>query len=176
MLILIINVNPGLKRAFCQLKVFFFVNQLKKRPVRLSLCVCVRDREAESFVYTESTALLTALDWTGLDWSGLDQVGLGLHQMRVGVEGAGSELGWGGVGWGGQTGWWWGEWDQSGMQPSLRQHKQHADTVTGNIVIIIILLFKVSLKTSKLYKKEENRFFALMKNTFFDFSLLQRRF
>lgn len=66
---------------------------------------------------------------------------------------------------------------QSGMQPSLRQHKQHADTVTGNIVIIIIiLLFKVSLKTSKLYKKEENRFFALMKNTFFDFSLLQRRF
>lgn len=64
----------------------------------------------------------------------------------------------------------------SGMQPSLRQHKQHADTVTGNIVIIIILLFKVSLKTSKLYKKEENRFFALMKNTFFDFSLLQRRF
>lgn len=53
------------------------------------------------------------------------------------------------------------------MQPSLRQHKQHADTVTGNI--IIILLFKVSLKTSKLYKKEENRFFALMKNTLFVF-------
>lgn len=67
-------------------------------------------------------------------------------------------------------------WRDGGMQPSLRQHKQHADTVTGNIVIII-LLFKVSLKTSKLYKKEENRFFALMKNTFFDFfSLLQRRF
>lgn len=64
----------------------------------------------------------------------------------------------------------------SGTQPSLRQHKQHADTVTGNIVIIIILLFKVSLKTSKLYKKEENRFFALMKNTFLDISLLQRRF
>lgn len=93
--------------------------------------------------------------------------------MRVGVDG-------GGVGvWGGRErpdmfgmGW---EVGQSGMQPSLRQHKQHADTVTGNIVIII-LLFKVSLKTSKLYKKEENRFFALMKNTFFDFSLLQRRF
>lgn len=97
--------------------------------------------------------------------------------MRVGVKGAGSELGREGpdrfgVGLGGV---WWGGWHHSGMQPSLRQHKQHADTVTGNIVIII-LLFKVSLKTSKLYKKEENRFFALMKNTFFDFSLLQRRF
>lgn len=71
-------------------------------------------------------------------------------------------------------------WGQSVMQPSLRQHKQHADTVTGNIIIIIIiiiLLFKVSLKTSKLYKKEENRFFALMKNTLFVFfPLLQRRF
>lgn len=60
-----------------------------------------------------------------------------------------------------------GGWrERGGTQPSLRQHKQHADTVTGNIVIII-LLFKVSLKTSKLYKKEENRFFALMKNTLF---------
>lgn len=68
----------------------------------------------------------------------------------------------------GQVGEAWGGQGHSGMQPSLRQHKQHADTVTGNI-IIIILLFKVSLKTSKLYKKEENRFFALMKNTFFDF-------
>lgn len=57
----------------------------------------------------------------------------------------------------------------SGMQPSLRQHKQHADTVTGNTVIII-LLFKVLLKTLQLYKKEENRIFALMKNTFFVFS------
>lgn len=94
--------------------------------------------------------------------------------MRVGVEGgAGSELGVGGVR---KVGGGVGGRDHSGMQPSLRQHKQHADTVTGNIVIIIILLFKVSLKTSKLYKKEENRFFALMKNTFFDFSLLQRRF
>lgn len=52
----------------------------------------------------------------------------------------------------------------------LRQHKQHADTVTGNTVsIIIILLFKVSLQTLKLYKKEENRIFALMKNTFLGF-------
>ena len=45
------------------------------------------NRETESFGYTESTALLTALDWTGLDWSGLDQMGLGLHQMRVGIRG-----------------------------------------------------------------------------------------
>lgn len=124
------------------------------------------NREAESFVYTESTALLTALDWTGLVWTGSGGTGTpsdegGSWRGGVRVEGRGR----------GQTGWgFWGGRDQSGMQPSLRQHKQHADTVTGNIVIIIIiLLFKVSLKTSKLYKKEENRFFALMKNTFFDF-------
>lgn len=130
------------------------------------------NREAESFVYTESTALLTALDWTGLVWTGSG--GKGTHQMRSGAGRRGQELREGGVRWG--LG--WDGRDQSGMQPSLRQHKQHADTVTGNIVIIIIiLLFKVSLETSKLYKKEENRFFALMKNTFFDFfSLLQRRF
>lgn len=30
------------------------------------------NREAESLMYTESTALLTALDWTGLDWVGWD--------------------------------------------------------------------------------------------------------
>lgn len=62
---------------------------------------------------------------------------------------------------GGDTGW-------AGTQLWLRQHKQHADTVTGNTVIII-LLFKVLLKTLKLYKKEENRIFALMKNTFLVF-------
>lgn len=105
------------------------------------------------------------IDCTGLDWSGLDRVGLG-HQMEVGFDGVRSKLGWLGCWGGGVTG--WGGLGQTGMQPSLRQHKQHADTVTGNIVIII-LLFKVSLKTSKLYKKEENRFFALMKNTFFVF-------
>lgn len=32
-------------------------------------------REAESFVYTESTALLTALDWTGLVWTRSDGTG-----------------------------------------------------------------------------------------------------
>lgn len=133
---------------------------------------CVWWTERQRVLCTQK-ALLYWLHWTGLDWSGLDQVGLGLHQMRVGAEGVGSESR--GEGGARQV---WGGRDQSGMQPSLRQHKQHADTVTGNIVIIIIiLLFKVSLKTSKLYKKEENRFFALMKNTFFDFfSLLQRRF
>lgn len=103
------------------------------------------------------------IDCTGLDWSGLDQGDRDIwwkwesgrcSQIRR-REGAG------------YAGWGWGRGDQSGMQPSLRQHKQHADTVTGNI--IIILLFKVSLKTSKLYKKEENRFFALMKNTLFVF-------
>lgn len=141
-------------------------------PVR-SHCVWWTERQR---VLCTQKALLYWLHWTGLDWSGLDQVGQGLHQMKVGVEGVGVRVEGRGRG---QTGWgFWGGRDQSGMQPSLRQHKQHADTVTGNIVIIIIiLLFKVSLKTSKLYKKEENRFFALMKNTFFDFfSLLQRRF
>lgn len=88
-------------------------------------------------------------------------MGLGLHQMKLRGGREQSGLGQVGEAQGGQG--------HSGMQPSLRQHKQHADTVTGNIIIIIILLFKVSLKTSKLYKKEENRFFALMKNTFFDF-------
>lgn len=71
---------------------------------------------------------------------------------------------------GGDTGW-------VGMQLWLRQHKQHADTVTGNTVIIIILLLKVLLETLQLYKKEENRIFALMKNTFLGFfPHLQRRF
>ncbi|KAM7374661.1 hypothetical protein PAMP_007307 [Pampus punctatissimus] len=129
------------------------------------------NREAESFRYTESTALLTALDWTGSDGTGTppDEGGSWGVVARFG-EGEGEKRR------GGGCRQFVGGRGHSGMQPSLRQHKQHADTVTGNIVIIIILLFKVSLKTSKLYKKEENRFFALMKNTFFDFSLLQRRF
>lgn len=52
------------------------------------------NREAERFAYTESTALLTALDWTGLVWTGSG--GTGTHQMRMGDEGAGSKFGWGG--------------------------------------------------------------------------------
>lgn len=48
-------------------------------------------RDADRCAYTESTALLTALDW-----SGLDQEGLG-HQMMSEVEGGGT----GGAGWGG---------------------------------------------------------------------------
>lgn len=108
------------------------------------------NRQAESFEYTESTALLTALDWTGLVWTGLD--GTGTPSNEVGGEVGGREAGWGEVRVGVREG-----TDKSGvgvgrghsgMQPSLRQHKQHADTVTGNIVIIIIiiiLLFKVSL-------------------------------
>lgn len=112
-----------------------------------------------AFAYTESTALLTALDWTGSGGTGTPSDDLG-ESRGWGESWIGGNKGGrvkGGVGRG-----------RSGTQPSLRQHKQHADTVTGNIVIII-LLFKVSLKTLKLYKKEENRFFALMKNTFFDF-------
>lgn len=38
-------------------------------------------------MYTESTALLTALDWTGLVWTGSG--GKGTHQMRLGVGGWG---------------------------------------------------------------------------------------
>lgn len=129
---------------FRPLNVFLIVLDIKSCNLSESECVCVMTRDADRCAYTESTALLTALDW-----SGLDQVGLG-HRMTSEVEGTGGA---GGV---------------IGMQPSLRQHKQHADTVTGNTVIII-LLFKVLLKTLKLYKKEENRIFALMKNTFFVF-------
>lgn len=88
-------------------------------------------------MYTESTALLTALNWSGSGGTGTAD--------EAEVEGGGT----GGAG----TPLW------------LRQHKQHADTLTENTVIII-LLFKVLLKTLKLYKKEENRIFALMKNTF----------
>lgn len=127
-----------------------------------SLCVCVMKKNERRRVCVHRKHCF--IDCTWLDWIGRDQMGQGVHQMRVGAEGMGSEL----------DGRERGQTDRgrggnhSGMQPSLRQHKQHADTVTGNIVIII-LLFKVSLKTLKLYKKEENRFFALMKNTFFDF-------
>lgn len=125
-----------------------------------SECVCVMTRDADRCAYTESTALLTALDWSGLDWIRWDWDTRWRQRSREGVQ----------VGPGGGGG-------VVGMQPSLRQHKQHADTVTGNTVIII-LLFKVLLKTLKLYKKEENRIFALMKNTFFVFFFprLQRRF
>lgn len=40
---------------------------------------CMRKKEAESFMYTESTALLTALDWTGSDGTGTpsEEVGIG---------------------------------------------------------------------------------------------------
>lgn len=133
--------------------------------------LCFWEEEMESLVQHRKHCFI---DCTGLDWFALDR---GEQDIRW-------KAGWEGCG---QT--WrevWGRWvlgyadrewvGQSGRQPSLRQHKQHADTVTGNI-IIIILLFKFSLKTSKLYKKEENRFFALMKNTLFVFfPLLQRRF
>lgn len=42
------------------------------------------NREAERFVYTESTALLTALDWTGSD-------GIGTPSDEVGFLGAGRD-------------------------------------------------------------------------------------
>lgn len=136
------------------------------------VCFCDEQRGREVCIHRKHCFI----DCTGLDWIGLVWTGSGGTRTPTDEDGggAGSEFG-GGRGQTDRFGGWGGR-DQSGMQPSLRQHKQHADTVTGNIVIIIILLFKVSLKTSKLYKKEENRFFALMKNTFFDFSLLQRRF
>lgn len=123
-------------------------------------------REAESLVKHRKHCFI---DCTGLDWFGLDQ---GEQDIWWKWDRKGAWPDWEGGEWGGgclvmQVGDGWG---QRGTQPSLRQHKQHADTVTGNIIIIIIiLLFKVSLKTSKLYKKEENRFFARMKNTLFVF-------
>lgn len=115
------------------------------------VCLCDEQRSQQVCVCTQKALLY----W--LHWTGLDQVGLG-HQMRPEVKGGGVQV-----------------W--AGTQRWLRQHKQHADTVTGNtaiiiiliILIVIILLFKVLLKTLRLYKKEENRIFALMKNTFLVF-------
>ena len=67
--------------------------------------------------YTEQDRLVHRkhcfIDCTGLDWTGLDTTRWG-RDFR----------GWDKV-WGGRGG---------RMQPSLRQHKQHADTVTGNII------------------------------------------
>lgn len=116
--------------------------------IRLECVFFVWWPEKPTGVYTQK-ALLYWLHWTGLDWIGWDWDGS--RRLREGIQ----------VGMGkGEEG--------VGAQPSLRQHKQHADTVTGNTVIII-LLFKFLLKTLKLYKKEENRISALMKNTFLVF-------
>lgn len=57
-----------------------------------------RVTERQTVVYTESTALLTALDWTGLDWIRWDQDS---NQMEG--ENGGEVPGWGGGG--GDRGW-----------------------------------------------------------------------
>lgn len=63
------------------------LNQSEERDPRL----CDELRGGE-FVYTESTALLTALDWTGLVWTGSDGTGTPPHEAGVGVGGSGGGL------------------------------------------------------------------------------------
>lgn len=81
------------------------------------------NREAESFVYTESTALLTALDWIGLDWIRWEWELRGCGQSLGRGRRKEEDTGWGWVG---------SEWDaaiikatQTACRYSHRKHRHH---------------------------------------------------